>query len=428
VVAGGFVDRLPAGQPVGHDVVAGARSRWARLGPVALPELAELRAEAVGELVAGTGGQYRCLSKIDAIYRMGASDIFVSYAREDQARVASVVTALEARGWSVFWDRRIPAGQTWRSHIGGALEQARCVVVAWSEHAIQSEWVIEEAERGKQRHILVPVLLDPVGPPLGFGGIQAADLSGWSPERPSPVFDSFLADLGAVLEAPAPQGASTSNVAPMPAPTLAANEDAANQSSTAETPLPDCDRPAVDSNDNQKHAPGAAPAIASCKAALARRPSGLNGRRLVLGGLVAVALLGTGIFLARPNLWPFSIDDNAHSRASTNNPNTGQIDGLWINIIDVRQSHDENKTFIELQYSVTTGSNLSWNDPSHFVQLISGDVKLAPEWASVPARTLPPNSRQDILVKFPSPPNGSALVVFRFGDGHHLDLPVRMTD
>jgi hypothetical protein len=135
---------------------------------------------------------------------MGAPDIFVSYAREDQARVAPVVAALEARGWSVFWDRRIPPGQTWRSHIGRALERARCVVVAWSEHSILSEWVIEEADDGRERGILVPAFLDPVRPPRGFRGIQAADLSGWSPERPSPAFDSFLSDLHAVLGAPHP--------------------------------------------------------------------------------------------------------------------------------------------------------------------------------------------------------------------------------
>jgi hypothetical protein len=145
---------------------------------------------------------------------MSGPDIFVSYAHGDQERIVPIVAALEARGWSVFWDRRIPAGQTWRSHIGRALDQARCVVVAWSEHAIHSDWVMEEAERGKRRHILVPVLLDLVDPPFGFGGIQAADLTGWSPERPSPAFDSFLADLGAVLGAPQP-GPTT----PQPGPT-----------------------------------------------------------------------------------------------------------------------------------------------------------------------------------------------------------------
>src|SRR3954453_11460846 len=114
---------------------------------------------------------------------MSGPAIFFRYAREDQAQVPSLVAALEARGWSVFWDRRIPAGKTWRSHIGRALNEARCVVVAWSEHSIRSEWVIEEADDGRERGILVPALIDPVRSPQGFRGIQAADLSGWSPER-----------------------------------------------------------------------------------------------------------------------------------------------------------------------------------------------------------------------------------------------------
>jgi TIR domain len=136
---------------------------------------------------------------------MNGPDIFFSYAREDQARVVPVVAALEARGWSVFWDRRIPAGLTWRSHIGRALDQARCVVVAWSEHSITSKWVLEEADEGMEREILVPVLLDTVRPPRGFRGIQAADITAWSPERRSPAFDSFLADVGELLGAPHPK-------------------------------------------------------------------------------------------------------------------------------------------------------------------------------------------------------------------------------
>ena len=39
--------------------------------------------------------------------------IFLSYAREDEARAATLVRALTEHGWSVFWDRRIPAGRTW---------------------------------------------------------------------------------------------------------------------------------------------------------------------------------------------------------------------------------------------------------------------------------------------------------------------------
>ena len=163
------------------------------------------------------------------------------------------------------------------------------------------------------------MLLDLVDPPLGFGGIQAADLSGWSPKRRSPVFDSFLADLGAVLGAPTSPKASTPDVAPISTLPLAAKEDPANQSNAAETPFTSCDRMAVEPNDSQKRAPGAARAVPSCKAALVRWLSGLSGRRFIIGGLAAVALLGTGVFQAWQNLWSHSVDGDIPVLDSTNN-------------------------------------------------------------------------------------------------------------
>ena len=101
-------------------------------------------------------------------------DIFLSYAREDEARARELATALDQRGYSVFWDREIPPGRTWHSYIGEALANARCVVVAWSRHSIASQWVLDEASEGKDRHVLVPVLLEPVPPPFGFRAIQGA--------------------------------------------------------------------------------------------------------------------------------------------------------------------------------------------------------------------------------------------------------------
>ncbi|HXV80690.1 MAG TPA: toll/interleukin-1 receptor domain-containing protein [Candidatus Binatia bacterium] len=129
------------------------------------------------------------------------ADLFISYAREDEARVERLARALEERGLSVFFDRQIPAGQTWRSHIGQALSGARCVVVVWSPASIASNWVSEEADEAKRRGILVPVLLDLVEPPIGFRSIQAADLSDWEPGRTSPRFDKLLVDIRAILQA-----------------------------------------------------------------------------------------------------------------------------------------------------------------------------------------------------------------------------------
>lgn len=127
------------------------------------------------------------------------ADIFLSYAREDEVRAGELAAALEAQGWSVFWDRRIPAGESWRSYIGTALQTAACIVVAWSRHSVDSQWVLEEADEGRLRGVLIPVMLDSVMPPRGFKEIQVADLSAWQPGQPSERFDQLVADLRRML-------------------------------------------------------------------------------------------------------------------------------------------------------------------------------------------------------------------------------------
>ncbi len=127
-------------------------------------------------------------------------DIFISYAREDLPRVKELLGILEKQGWSVFWDRRIPTGKTWRSHIGQALENARCIIVIWSKYSTVSDWVNEEADEGKKRGILIPILLDSVQPPHGFREIQAADLTDYKSGQSSEVMDSLFADISLLLE------------------------------------------------------------------------------------------------------------------------------------------------------------------------------------------------------------------------------------
>ena len=57
------------------------------------------------------------------------ADIFVSYSRTDKARVAPLVSALEAQGWSLWWDPEITPGDEFDALIGAELESARAVVV-----------------------------------------------------------------------------------------------------------------------------------------------------------------------------------------------------------------------------------------------------------------------------------------------------------
>jgi hypothetical protein len=126
-------------------------------------------------------------------------DLFLSYAREDEDRIAPLASALEARGWTVFWDRHIPAGSTWRTHIGEALRDARCVLVAWSRHSISSRWVIEEADDAQTRGVMVPILLDQVTPPIGFRSVQTADLTRWRPPYHAGELDRLCDDIESIL-------------------------------------------------------------------------------------------------------------------------------------------------------------------------------------------------------------------------------------
>jgi len=129
------------------------------------------------------------------------SDIFISYARDDRATARMLNGVLEATGYSVFWDREVPPGRTWRDYIGQELEQARCMIVLWSKVSVGSHWVLEEAEIGRKRNILIPVRVDDVMLPLGFQSLQAADLLEWDGMPGSPAFKILLAAIEAKLGA-----------------------------------------------------------------------------------------------------------------------------------------------------------------------------------------------------------------------------------
>ncbi|NTU52954.1 MAG: toll/interleukin-1 receptor domain-containing protein [Chlorobiaceae bacterium] len=85
-------------------------------------------------------------------------------------------------GWA------IPSGKSFRQHIKEQLDADRCVVVVWSKHSVNSHWVLEEAEAGRKQTILVPLRIDRIDPPFGFGSIQAADLTGWNNDPGYPQF------------------------------------------------------------------------------------------------------------------------------------------------------------------------------------------------------------------------------------------------
>ncbi len=138
------------------------------------------------------------------------SDVFISYAREDAGKAGRLAAAFEADGLSVWWDRTIPAGKTFDQVIAENLAAARCVLVLWSNHSVGSNWVKEEAAEGRERGMLVPVLIELVQPPLGFRRIQAADLSAWKGDRAAQDYTELLTAIREMTGDAAASGASES--------------------------------------------------------------------------------------------------------------------------------------------------------------------------------------------------------------------------
>jgi tetratricopeptide (TPR) repeat protein len=139
------------------------------------------------------------------------SDVFISYANEDRERAGNLAKALQDLGWSVWWDRKIIAGQSFDQEIERELENANCVVVLWSENSVSSEWVKNEAADAVERAVLVPAMIDRVKLPLEFRRKQTADLVGWHGEASHAGFkalgDGITATIGGKVPprpAPAP--------------------------------------------------------------------------------------------------------------------------------------------------------------------------------------------------------------------------------
>ena len=151
------------------------------------------------------------------------SDIFISYASEDKPRVEVLARELERKGWSVWWDRRIPIGRSFDEVIEEALDASRAVVVVWTATSVKSQWVKNEAREGLRRRVLFPVmLLEAVKIPLEFRDVQTAHLMDWQPEQEHQGFEQFLDDLALKIGVPLNRAAQPppvmQNEEPVPAP------------------------------------------------------------------------------------------------------------------------------------------------------------------------------------------------------------------
>jgi len=143
-----------------------------------------------------------------------AASIFISYSHKDDAlreQLVNHLSALRREGLiSVWHDRRIEAGDTWRDQIDRNLESADFVLLLISADFMASDYCMEKELKGAlQRHAkgdarVIPVILRPVDWQTAlFGQLQALPRDGkavTSWPNPDEAFAQIAAGVRAAVE------------------------------------------------------------------------------------------------------------------------------------------------------------------------------------------------------------------------------------
>ncbi len=127
------------------------------------------------------------------------SDIFISYKREEQAIAKELANALEEEGWSVWWDPNLRAGEHFDDVIEKALNEAKCVVVIWSNLSVNSEYVKAEATEALEQRKLLPVKIENVSLPFRFKRVHTLSLLGWDGSKDFSEFRKLVQDIAAIV-------------------------------------------------------------------------------------------------------------------------------------------------------------------------------------------------------------------------------------
>ena len=130
------------------------------------------------------------------------ADISVSYSSADRASARRLAQLLENHDGRYGGTARSPAGRHFDVFIAQQLRSARAAVVLWSQKAVNSAWVKEEAADARDHELLVPARLDAVDLPLGFRSLQTADLTEWRGEADHGEVRRLIADIEALIGPP----------------------------------------------------------------------------------------------------------------------------------------------------------------------------------------------------------------------------------
>jgi hypothetical protein len=108
------------------------------------------------------------------------AEVFISYKREERARVEPFAACLAQLGVEVWFDAGLSSGDRFDTIILEKLKEAKAVLACWSPEATLSDWVRSEAEYARQLGTYLPVFIIPCALPPPFTLIHTDDLSKWA--------------------------------------------------------------------------------------------------------------------------------------------------------------------------------------------------------------------------------------------------------
>ncbi|MCW5634858.1 MAG: toll/interleukin-1 receptor domain-containing protein [Rubrivivax sp.] len=232
------------------------------------------------------------------------TDVFISYKREERPVAEALARVLKEHGFSVWWDIELLPGDRFSREIRQILSRARAAVVVWSDAAVESDFVLDEAALARSRGILVPVRIDDCQLPMGFGQHHVLDLRGWDrAQAHAPEIEGLVRALRRLVPAPAAveAGAATTGASAQADTTL---DEARHWKQIADRRRPS----AQDYADHlERFGPqGVFAELAQARLAELRAASGPGARRRLAaaGALAGLATVGSLVYWARPHPEP----------------------------------------------------------------------------------------------------------------------------
>jgi hypothetical protein len=122
------------------------------------------------------------------------ANVCLVYARPSR-NVVKLLHQVLARRYTVWWDDEIHSGD-YRVEIERQLGASKCVVPVWCKVSRSDSDVLDEAQfAARAGKTLLPVRIEDVQPPLGFGGLHTVDLIGWNGDPDDPRIVEFLRNI-----------------------------------------------------------------------------------------------------------------------------------------------------------------------------------------------------------------------------------------